>query len=400
MKGKRLFLLVVLSLAGFVTSFGAYIVAANLPAYSRETGAGLMAIGVLIAIYDFAEIIFKPLAGLLSKKLGEWAVLRLGLMFFFLASGLYLVLDPAWLFLVRWLQGAGAAFFSVMSMTLLVRHFMDRKGMALGLYGGFKSSGYVVAPTIGGLFVYYHGFQSVFVLCVGVGLLVLILTYLLRPSAYAASTPGAQKRKKQSPAFKDLLSSIKNRETLPIFLIIFFNMIFMGAFFGFIPVLLMSKGLDPAKAGIVLGVNAVIFLSVQPVFGRLSDTIGRKKLITTGLILSTLSLCLLPFLTFPFYVGACCVLAIGIGCVAPLCDAFVGDVSHEDDLALNLGVAGSYRELGEMAGPLSIGFLGQTMGLTPAFLFVGIVGVGSLICIRFLKEKQKLQPVDAAQIPC
>jgi len=387
MKRKEFFLLVVLSLAGFVTSFGAYIVAANLPAYSKETGAGLMAIGVLIALYDFAEIIFKPLAGLLSKKLGEWAVLRLGLVFFFLASGLYLILDPAWLFLIRWLQGAGAALFSVMSVTLLVRHFMDRKGMALGLYGGFKSSGYVVAPTVGGIFVYYHGFQSVFALCVGVGLLVLILTYLLRPAAYAANNPEAQKRKRQTPALKDLLYSLKNRETLPIFLIIFFNMIFMGAFLGFIPVLLSSKGLDPAKAGIILAVNAAVYLAVQPVFGRLSDTIGRKKMITVGLTLSTVSLCLLPFLHFPFYIGACCVLAVGIGSVAPLCDAFVGDVSDEDDLALNLGGAGSYRELGEMVGPLSIGFVGHEMGLTPAFLFVGIVGLGSLSCLRFLRER-------------
>ena len=31
-----------LSLTGFVASFGAYIVAANLPACSRQTGAGLI----------------------------------------------------------------------------------------------------------------------------------------------------------------------------------------------------------------------------------------------------------------------------------------------------------------------------------------------------------------------
>jgi DHA1 family tetracycline resistance protein-like MFS transporter len=111
MHGKKLFLLLFLSLAGFVTSFGAYIVAANLPSYSKETGAGLIAIGILIAIYDLAEIILKPMAGVLSKKIGEWTVLRLGLMLFLLASGLYLIIDPSWLFLIRWLQGAGAAFF-------------------------------------------------------------------------------------------------------------------------------------------------------------------------------------------------------------------------------------------------------------------------------------------------
>lgn len=387
MKIGQHLLLVVLSLTGFVTSFGAYIVAANLPSYSQETGAGLIVIGILIALYDVAEILVKPLGALLSKKLGEWFVLRIGLMFFSLASGLYLILSPQGLILVRLLQGAGAALFSVMSMTLLIRHFMERKGMALGVYGTCKSAGYVLAPTIGGLFVYYHGFSSIFALCLGVGFLVIILTYLIRPRAHISDLPPASKDDREDHAFKDLLHSLKNRQTLPIFLIMFFNMIFMAAFFGFMPVLLSRKGLDPLDAGIILAINATVYLAVQPLAGRLSDTLGRKKLIALGLTLSTLTVSVIPFLQYPFYIGAACLMALGIGCVSPLGEAFVGDVSDESALALNLGVAGSYKELGEMFGPISMGFIGQMMGLNWAFLMVGIAGIGSLFSLTFLKEK-------------
>ncbi|MCU0597505.1 MAG: MFS transporter [Desulfobacterota bacterium] len=227
MKGR--FLLIVLSLTGFVTSFGAYVVAANLPSYSRETGAGLIVIGFLIALYDLAEIFIKPFGALLSRKIGEWAVLRIGLALFILASGLYLALPPQWLILVRLLQGAGAAFFSVMSMTLLIRYFMERKGAVLGIYGAFKNAGYVLAPTIGGFFVYYHGFQSIFGLCAAAGLTVVILTYVIRSGLPMADASAAAKKNKKSPALKDLLDSLRNRRTLPIFLIMFFNMIFMAS---------------------------------------------------------------------------------------------------------------------------------------------------------------------------
>ncbi len=410
MKGRENLLLIVLSLTGFVTSFGAYVVAANLPSYSKETGAGLIAIGFLIALYDLAEIFIKPFGALLSKKIGEWAVLRIGLALFILASGLYLFLPPQWLILVRLLQGAGAAFFSVMSMTLLIRYFMERKGTVLGIYGAFKNAGYVLAPTIGGFFVYYHGFQSIFGLCAAAGLAVIILTYLIRPveSASKLSSPppaggdlpaislagkgegetalSQVKRAKKSPALKDLLDSVKNRRTLPIFLIMFFNMIFMAAFFGFLPILLSSKGLDPLQAGFVLALNAAVYLAVQPFAGRLSDSLGRKKVITLGLALCTLCISFIPFLPNPFYIGAACLMAVGIGCVAPLGEAFIGDVSEEDALALNLGIAGSYKELGEMTGPLTMGFVGQALGLQWAFLMVGIVGIGSLVCLSFLKE--------------
>ena len=394
MKWRQNRLVVVLSLTGFVTSFGAYVVAANLPSYSRETGAGLIVIGFLIALYDIAEIFIKPLGALLSRKIGEWAVLRIGLVLFILASGLYLVLPPQWLILVRLLQGAGAAFFSVMSMTLLIRYFMERKGTVLGIYGAFKNAGYVLAPTIGGFFVYYHGFQSIFGLCSGIGLLVIILTYVIRPKLcpLAGYASALQRKNKKSPALKDLLDSVKNRRTLPIFLIMFFNMIFMAAFFGFLPVLLSSKGLDPLDAGFVLALNAAVYLAVQPFAGRLSDSLGRKKVITLGLALCTLCISFIPFLPNPFYIGAACLMAVGIGCVAPLGEAFIGDVSEEDSLALNLGIAGSYKELGEMTGPLTMGFVGQALGLQWAFLMVGMAGIGSLICLGFLKEVREASP--------
>ena len=394
MEWKQKLMVLVLSLTGFATSFGAYIVAANLPAYSKETGAGLIVIGFLIALYDIAEIFIKPLGALLSRKIGEWAVLRIGLAVFSLASGLYLVLEPEWLVLVRLLQGAGAAFFSVMSMTLLIRYFMERKGTVLGVYGAFKNAGYVLAPTIGGFFVYFHGFQSIFVLCLGVGALVILLTYVIRPNSYEPSNRAVFKKNKKSPALMDLARSLKNPHTFPIFLIMFFTMIFMAAFFGFMPVLLSSKGMDPVRAGVVLAVNAAVYLAVQPFAGRVSDSVGRKKVIAFGLGLCTLCVTLIPFLSHPYYIGVACLMALGIGCAAPLGEALVGDVSEEHTLALNLGIAGSYKELGEMAGPLAMGFVGQTLGLRWSFVVVGVAGLMSLICLGFLREEVRSPVVE------
>ena len=59
----RYWILGVLSLSGFVTSFGAHIVATNLPAYAEVVGVGAFTIGMLIAVYDFAELFAKPIAG-------------------------------------------------------------------------------------------------------------------------------------------------------------------------------------------------------------------------------------------------------------------------------------------------------------------------------------------------
>src|SRR5206468_1249203 len=53
--------------------------AMNLPSYAEAVGAGAFMIGLLIAIYDFAELFAKPMAGLLADRRGMKRVLLLGL---------------------------------------------------------------------------------------------------------------------------------------------------------------------------------------------------------------------------------------------------------------------------------------------------------------------------------
>lgn len=86
-----LFVAAVLGFVGFVTSFGAHVVAVNLPSYARKVGAGLAVIGVLIAIYDFAEIVAKPLFGSLADHVGMKRTMLAGIVAFVLASLLTLL---------------------------------------------------------------------------------------------------------------------------------------------------------------------------------------------------------------------------------------------------------------------------------------------------------------------
>src|SRR5215831_614905 len=106
---SRFFQLAVLSLSGFVTSFGAHIVATNLPAYAETVGAGAFMIGLLIAVYDFAELFAKPAAGFIADKRGMKPMLLLGLAVFIAGSLLFLLISPRLLLIVRFVQGLGAA---------------------------------------------------------------------------------------------------------------------------------------------------------------------------------------------------------------------------------------------------------------------------------------------------
>src|SRR5215217_9706296 len=81
-----LFFAFILGFVGFVTSFGAHIVAVNLPEYAKEVGIGVAMIGLLIAAYDFAEIVAKPIFGSIADKQGMKKTLLIGIGVFIVAS--------------------------------------------------------------------------------------------------------------------------------------------------------------------------------------------------------------------------------------------------------------------------------------------------------------------------
>src|SRR6476646_7791483 len=93
--------------AGLVTAFGAHSIAASLGGYTHAQHASLLALGVLLAVYDGAEVVLKPVFGSLAARIGPRPVLLGGLLAFAAASAVFLLAgNPALLGATRLAQGA------------------------------------------------------------------------------------------------------------------------------------------------------------------------------------------------------------------------------------------------------------------------------------------------------
>ena len=154
--------LLVLGFVAFVTSFGAHVVAVNLPVYAKQVGVGLAMIGVLIAVYDFAEIIAKPVFGFVADRTGMKPTMLAGLAVFSLASLGFFAVDPRLLIVIRLLQGMGAAALSIVSAALVAAYFPESRGQAFGVYNAVKGAGYVLSPIVGGAIVWASNFGMIF----------------------------------------------------------------------------------------------------------------------------------------------------------------------------------------------------------------------------------------------
>jgi DHA1 family tetracycline resistance protein-like MFS transporter len=88
--------------AGFATAFGAHAIAANLGAYATGRHSSLWELGLLLGLYDLAEVVLKPVFGSLVDRVGPRPVMLGGLIAFAAASAAFALAGSAhWLGLAR-----------------------------------------------------------------------------------------------------------------------------------------------------------------------------------------------------------------------------------------------------------------------------------------------------------
>src|SRR5205085_1957801 len=124
--------------AGFTTAFGAHAIAANLGGDGAGAVTSLLALGGLLALYDGAEVVLKPVFYVVADRQG-------------------------WLWAARLGQGASASAFSPAASSLVSRlNPATGQGRAFGSYGFVKSVGYALGPLLGGVIVSLGGLQALF----------------------------------------------------------------------------------------------------------------------------------------------------------------------------------------------------------------------------------------------
>ncbi len=378
----RYWYLLILALSGFVTSFGAHIVATNLPAYAQTVGAGAFMIGLLIAVYDFAELFAKPTAGFIADRRGMKLTLLAGLIIFILGSLLFLVISPRLLLLVRFVQGLGAAALSTVSITLVAKYFSAGRGKAFGIYNAIKGAGYVIAPALGGFLAHRYGFSMIFVVSAVLGVVALLLSLFLPPDR----SKDEKLEDDDDVSLKQFFLIFKEPRLLPIYAVIVINMFMVGILFGFLPVYVYGIGYTPVQSGSIVSVVTLTYLLIQPFAGYLADKIEIRITVLVGLLLAALAVIAITFTTGMLLIAVAIVAGIGIGTVWTNSDALVSSLAHGKQLGASIGAAQSFKEFGDMVGPLLIGLLTQLYGIRIGFVACGSVAL-ILVLVLFANSR-------------
>lgn len=308
---------VILGFVGFVTSFGAHIVAVNLPVYAKQVGVGVAMIGLLIAVYDLAEIVAKPTFGAIADRAGMKRTMLLGILVFIASSLAYLWSRPQLLLVIRFLQGVGAAALSSVSLALVAVYYKETRGRAYGIYNTLKGAGYVVSPLVGGALIVRKNFSYLFVASALVGVVALLASLFL-PHVKENARPFEDE---EELSLQSVLSVLRTPILWRWYLIIVVNMFFVSILFGFVPVYLYSLGYKSEIASVFLSVLALSYLLVQPLAGWLADKYKARTTVLCGIAVSAVTIVLIPFTRGVPLAFISIVAGLGIGTVWTNSDA-------------------------------------------------------------------------------
>lgn len=177
---RRHVVFAVVAIALFMASMDQTIVATGLNAIQSDLGAPLTWSGWTITIYSLGQIIAMPMAGKLGDHFGRKKVFLTAVVVFTLASlacgfanNIYVLVA------LRAVQALGGGAFMPSATGIIADHYGPARDRAVGMFTSIFPIGGILGPILGGVFVTYASWRTIFFVNVPIGIVLLLLGWRL-----------------------------------------------------------------------------------------------------------------------------------------------------------------------------------------------------------------------------
>ena len=144
-----------------------------------------------------------------------------------------------------------------------------------------------------------------------------------------------------------------------------------GMAWGLFPLVFAAAGMTLAQIGVLAAIYPAVWGILQIFTGALSDRLGRKWLIVSGMWLQAIGIGVITVAShFALFTVGGVLLGAGTAMVYPTLLAAIGDVAHPSWRASAVGVYRLWRDLGYAVGALIAGITADLFGLASALWVV------------------------------
>lgn len=378
-----------------------------LPIFAASLGASDVLLGLIVSVSTLTGMVTKPLFGLLSDRMGRRLWLVIGTLIFAGVPFLYRFINtPEQLIAIRLFHGTATAIYGPVTVAYVVERGGKHKAERLGWLGMARSGGYIIGPTLAGWLLLSLDPVAVFTF-IGVVSLAAFVPVLTLGEKPVASEEG--KVASSSGCCSPLSSavghwcSIASHCPPAIWLsgaleaTVFVTTYVIKAF---LPVYALTAGYSTAEIGLFFSVQEGTLILLKPCGGRLGDRLGYLRAVSLGMTCLAL---MLPLFSLPMVPETSQLLrsllpaatnGIGLLTVAvvmgasqalifPATVALIAEQIPAGHIGTGIGLAGSLKNAGKVAGPVLGGVLIARLGYGGMFwLLAGVLLAGALFIVQ------------------
>lgn len=366
----------VLFISVFSCMLGVGTIVPILPIYAETLGASGLWLGAIFAGFSLSRIVFMPLIGKFSDRMGRKRFIALGLLIYTLSSlGFIYANNVQALTLVRIIQG----FSSAMILPIAMAYIGDisppgKEATYMGIITVALFLGFGGGPILGGITKDLFTIEADFLVMGGLCLIAffLVLIYLPRSSSIHKNAP---------PLDIPFTTMLQSRSVMGICFYRFASAFCRGSIMVFLPLYAHNAlKLNGSQIGLVTASSILLTAVLQLPFGKLADRLNRKMLVLWGSILYFSIIPLIPYtLNFSQILLLNIILGFFGALSLPAASAMILREGKQFGMGSTMAIFNVAMSAGLAVGPLVSGIILDLLGLPEVFYcctILGLLGTG------------------------
>ncbi|SFE99168.1 MFS transporter [Alteribacillus iranensis] len=386
-KGKNIYIIMGILIVLIAIAFARLSYGMILPFMKEGLSISYQSAGALGTITSLGYLVTIMMAGYLSTKWGFKKTILFGML---LISIGFLNLSFAGTFwysaVFMFLLGVGTAFVFTPLISLMIEWFPDKRGFVIGCVNSSGGIGLLfvgmLVPFLAEMYPETAWRLTWLIFCL-MSALVTVLTvfYIKNPPA---------KKKEMQPPSSPPMTIYKNRNVIIVGIIYGISGLTMIVHSTFINSFMLDSGLNEQLAGQLISISGILYIFSSPIWGAISDRVGRKNALIYSMGLNAVSL-VIPVMfsnTLGFAISLVIQGAVAVG-ILTLIQALSTEQVPSQDTPIAFSYVTFYYATGQLIGPMLSGFMIDFSGFKSAFLSLTIsMALGFYLAFTLSSEKK------------
>ncbi len=388
-RGMKTSPLIIIAITVFIDLLGFGIVIPVLPFYAEKYGATGLTVGLLMSSYSLMQLIFSPVWGRLSDKIGRRPIILMSLLGSAISYFIFGMADSlAVLFISRLFAGIFGANIATSQAYISDSTTLAKRAKGMGIIGASFGLGFVFGPVFGGYFSHFGYSVPAFIASAICGSNFIFAIFRLPETLNSDFVPSGKNLS---------IQGIKKIFSFPLLTILIFSTFVITFSFSNLEATFAlfterKYSFTSVENGYLFGFLGILMAIVQGgLIGILVKKFGEKKLVVAGTFLMIIGMTMIPFApSLEALLFVLVFLALGLGINNPSLSSLISQYTDPHYVGATMGVSQAMSSLARILGPMYGGFVYDKYGIQYPYIYAGlflIVAFG--LSILFLKKTSK-----------